>query len=219
MSRAAAAVTEPDTREVILAAALQIFAEKGFDGSTTREIATSAGVNHGLIPYYFGGKPKLWREAVDRAFSTLDATLDTVVSDPSVTDVRERTGLLIRSYVRFVAANPEFVRLMHEEGKRKGERMRWIVDRHVKPMYEKISALLTSAAGRGLLPEDIAPVHFHYILAGAVGVFFHQAEECKRLTGVDPFEEAAVEAHARAVEYLLLGGASAALPTNQGATP
>ena len=48
-------------------------------------------------------------------------------------------------------------------------------------------------------------MHFHYILAGAVGLFFHQAEECKRLSGVDPFDESAIEAHARAVEYLILG--------------
>ena len=51
----------------------------------------------------------------------------------------------------------------------------------------------------------IAPVHFVYILAGAVGVIFHQAEECKRVAGVDPADDAAIEAHARAVEYLFLG--------------
>ncbi len=49
------------------------------------------------------------------------------------------------------------------------------------------------------------PIHFHYILAGSVGLIFHQAEECKRLIGADPFDEAIVEEHARAVEYLFLG--------------
>jgi len=208
MPKATAAQGAPDTREAILIAALQAFAEKGFDGATTREIATRAGVNHGLIAYYFGGKPKLWRDAVDRAFAQLGAGLEGVLDDPSIEDDRERTGLLIRSYVRFVAAHPEFVLLMHEEGKRKGERMRWLVDRHVKPMYAAISALLERATFRGRLPADIPPIHFHYILAGAVGVFFHQAEECKRLSGIDPFDDDAVEAHARAVEHLLLGPAN-----------
>ena len=99
---------------------------------------------------------------------------------------------------------------MHAEGKRDSERMRWLVDRHVKPMFEAISALVERASGRGVLPTDIAPLHFHYILAGAVGVFFHQAEECKRLTGIDPFDAATIEAHARAVEHLLLGPEPAA---------
>jgi TetR/AcrR family transcriptional regulator len=195
----------PDSRELLLIAALRSFAEKGFEGATARDIASAAGVNHGLIRYYFGDKEKLWRAAVDRAFSQLAAGIATIRDDPSVTTDRERAGLLIRNYVRFVARHPEFVLLMHEEGKRKGPRMRWIVDHHVRPLFDAVEAL---ARPRGVvrgLPEGLAPVHFHYILAGAVGLIFHQAEECKRLTGVDPFDEAVVEAHARAVEYLLLG--------------
>ena len=201
---AATAEEGSDSRGLILRAALEAFAEKGFDGATTRDIASRAGVNHGLIPYYFGDKPRLWRAAVDLAFARLEAGLADVLNDPTVTDDRERTGLLIRNYVRFVARNPEFVRLMHEEGKRRGPRMRWLVDRHVKPMYEAVSNIVRRAQERGSMPADIAPVHFHYILAGAVGVIFHQAEECKRLTGIDPFDEAVVEAHARLVETMLL---------------
>lgn len=205
MPKLAAMERNSDTRELILQAALKTFAEKGFDGATTREIATRAGVNHGLIPYYFGTKPKLWRDAVDRAFAALGAGLEGAMTDSTITDDRERARQLIRGFVRFVAAHPEFVLLMHEEGKRKGDRMRWLVDRHVKPMFDSVSGLLERSSDRGFFPPDIAPVHFHYILVGAVGVFFHQAEECKRLTGIDPFDEAAVEAHARAVEFLVLG--------------
>ena len=194
-----------DTREQILVAALEAFSEMGFDGATTRDIATRAGVNHGLIPYYFGSKPKLWQAAVDRAFAELEVGLDAVLSDASVADDRERTRLLIRNYVRFVARHPEFVRLMHEEGKRRGPRTRWLVDRHVKRLFDAMQALMQRAQGRGFLAAEIAPVHFHYILAGAVGLIFHQAEECRRLTGIDPFDDAVVEEHARAVESLFLG--------------
>jgi hypothetical protein len=34
---------------------------------------------------------------------------------------------------------------------------------------------------------------------------FHQAEECKRVTGLDPSDAAVIESHARAVEFMLLG--------------
>jgi len=204
MARAAATEAGGDSRELILRAALAAFAEKGFDGATTRDIATRAGVNHGLIPYYFGSKPKLWRAAVDRAFAELEAGAESVLHDPMLVDDRERIGLLIRNFVRFVARNPEFVRLMHEEGKRRGPRMRWLVDRHVKPLYETVTGLMQRGQQRGVLPAQIAPIHLHYLLAGAV-VVFHQAEECKRLTGVDPFDESFVRAHADAVEQLFLG--------------
>ena len=194
-----------DSREAILVAALECFARRGFDASTTREIAARAGVNHGLIPYYFGAKLKLWQAAVDRAFERLGAGLDAAREDATVVDDRERTRLLIRSYVRFVARHPEFVLLMNEEGKRPGPRMRWLVDRHVRALYDGMSVFMARAQARGTLPSGIAPLHFHYILAGSVGFIFHQAEECKRLTGTDPFDDATVEAHARAVEHLFLG--------------
>jgi len=205
MVRAAAEEASGDSRELILRAALSAFAEKGFDGATTRDIATQAGVNHGLIPYYFGDKAKLWRAAVDRAFLEMEEGLGAVVEDQTLADDRERTRLLIRAFVRFVARNPEFIRLMHEEGKRRGPRMRWLVDRHVKPMYEAVVGLLHRSQERGFLPAHISPLHFHYALVGAVSFIFHQAEECKRLTGVDAFERQTVEDHARAVEYLFLG--------------
>ena len=205
MVRAEATENSDDTREAILEAALAAFSEMGFDGATTRAIASRAGVNHGLIPYYFGSKPKLWEAAVERAFAELDAGLRVVLDDPSVADDRERIGLLIRNFVRFVSRNPEFVRLMNEEGKRRGPRMRWIVDRHAKPLYEAVAALMHRGATRARLPADIHPVHLHYILAGAAGLIFAQAEECKRLSGVDPFDPDVVEVHAKAVEYLLLG--------------
>jgi len=206
MARAAA--TEQETagsRELILRAALRAFAVRGFDGASTREIAAKAGVNHGLIPYYFGSKQKLWQAAVDLAFEQLKAGVEAILADPSFADDRARAARLIRAHVRFVAAYPEFVRLMHEEGKRGGPRMRWLVDRHVRPLYQAIEALLARGQKSGTLRLAMTPLHFFYVLAGAAGVIFHQAEECKRLTGVDPCDPEVVEEHARVVERLLLG--------------
>ncbi len=190
-----------ETRELILREALRIFAERGFDGSSTREIASAAGVNHGLIPYYFRTKLKLWQESVDLAFADMKVGLERILSDPSIADDRERAALLIRGHVHYVAAHPEFVRLMHEEGKRKGPRTRWLVDRHVKPLYDAIATMLE----RDSMGLDVTPMHFFYILAGSVGLIFHQSEECKRLTGVDPFDEDVVAEHARVVERMILG--------------
>ena len=200
----------PETRQKILQAALETFAEKGYDGASTRAIAAKAGVNLGLLPYYFGDKEKLWQAAVDLAFAELQRGLDIVRNDPQIAGDRERAGGMIRAHVHYVAAHPEFVRLMHDEGKRRGPRMRWIVDRHVRPIYEVIVKLFessrTEATERDSAWQSVDPVHFFYVLAGATGVVFHQAEECKRLSGIDPFDPAFVETHARVVEAVLLGG-------------
>ncbi len=205
-SRAAGPI---EARERILGAALRSFAEKGYDGATTREIASRAEVPLGLLRYYFGGKLKLWQAAVDRAFGEIGSGLDaaTAASDGGDALAGIRAG--IRAHVRYVARNPEFVRLMHDEGKRRGPRMRWLVDRHVKPMFARLLPMIRHLQKLGRLPADIPPLHFAYALVGAIDVIFHQAEECRRVTGVDPTDPAVVEAHARAVEHMLLGDAPA----------
>ncbi len=83
----------------------------------------------------------------------------------------------------------------------------------MRPLYEATTALMRRAQTRGWLPAGVDPIHFHYVLAGAVGLIFHQAEECKRLAGVDPADPAVVERHAEIVERLLLG------PSNEETTP
>lgn len=55
----------PDTREAILAAAREAFAERGLDGATIRAIATGAGVDPALVHHYFGTKDKLFLAAVN----------------------------------------------------------------------------------------------------------------------------------------------------------
>ena len=71
-----------EVRERILDAALQTFAEKGFDGATTRQIASRANVPLGLLRYYFGDKLKLWQAAVDQAFGEIRSVLDRATFEP-----------------------------------------------------------------------------------------------------------------------------------------
>ena len=58
----------PDTRETILAAARDAFADKGYDGASIRTIATGAGVDPALVHHYFGTKDKLFLAAMNAPF-------------------------------------------------------------------------------------------------------------------------------------------------------
>jgi AcrR family transcriptional regulator len=53
------------TRQKLLTAAIDVFGHYGFDGTTTRALASAAGVNLQAIPYYFGGKEGLYLAAAD----------------------------------------------------------------------------------------------------------------------------------------------------------
>jgi len=54
------------TRERILDAAEQLFADAGFEATSVRDMTASAGVNLAAINYHFGGKERLYREVVLR---------------------------------------------------------------------------------------------------------------------------------------------------------
>ena len=55
---------ESDTRERIIAAAVEVFAESGYDGTTMRAIAARAGVDSALLHQYFGTKADLFTETI-----------------------------------------------------------------------------------------------------------------------------------------------------------
>lgn len=52
------------TRQVILRAALQLFAEEGFETVGVRDIGLRARVDHSLVNRYYGGKDELFIEVV-----------------------------------------------------------------------------------------------------------------------------------------------------------
>lgn len=58
-----------EVRSLILAAATELFAEKGFDGTTTREVAERAGVRETTMFRIYATKERLYDEAVLRPFS------------------------------------------------------------------------------------------------------------------------------------------------------
>jgi AcrR family transcriptional regulator len=54
------------SRERILAAALEVFAAKGFEAASISDITSAAGVSRGLVSYYFATKEQLAAELLDR---------------------------------------------------------------------------------------------------------------------------------------------------------
>ena len=59
------------TREAIIKAAVHLFAEKGFDGTSVRDIVTKARVNQAAINYHFKSKDGLYLEVLKTAFEKL----------------------------------------------------------------------------------------------------------------------------------------------------
>jgi len=186
-----------ETRDRIVAAAVECFAERGFRAASTREIATRAGTNQGLITYHFRSKDDLWKAAADRIFGLLRSAIAELAPTLEALDPRERAREGIRQFVRFAAVHPELFRFLLEEGKNDDERLQWLIDHHLRPLHDLLPAFGDAADG------PLRP-HLRYILVGAGSVIFSVAPECRRLTGLDPTQPEAIETHANVLARLLV---------------
>lgn len=61
-----------DRRQHILEAALPVFAEQGFEAATNKEITERAGVNQGLIYFYFESKQDISTDCASRMLGFTD---------------------------------------------------------------------------------------------------------------------------------------------------
>jgi AcrR family transcriptional regulator len=85
---------KPDTRDAILAAARETFAERGFDGASIRAIATSAGVDPALVHHYFGTKDQLFLAAMNAPIDPRELVPQALAGGPA--EVGERlVGLFL----------------------------------------------------------------------------------------------------------------------------
>ncbi len=106
MPQTAKEVDEASVRERILAAARTELAARGFDASSVRTIATTAGVTPAMINYYFGSKRALCEAVVGEAQARLRARLGAALAEgPSATR-------LAAAYFDFLAEEGEMQRLL-----------------------------------------------------------------------------------------------------------
>src|ERR1700689_4995632 len=101
-----------ETRAALVAAALTLLGDKGFEATSTREIAAAAGVNVAMIAYHFGGKDGLRRACAEFVGERM-RQIFAAAGDSDVATAREaRAALktlaraLIRSVVADEAARP-----------------------------------------------------------------------------------------------------------------
>jgi AcrR family transcriptional regulator len=99
-----------ETRKKLLAIAIQLFATKGFKGTTTRDIARSSGMTISNIYYYFGSKHGLLLAVLESISKRLEAELIRV-SEMAIDPV-ELISLLVSTHLDQIASNSVATRLL-----------------------------------------------------------------------------------------------------------
>lgn len=168
----------PDTREAILAAALEAYSKYGFRGATTRRIAEIAGVNEVTLFRHFGSKEALVGEAL-RGLSSEQVTplpaepRDLVVeltawSEGQLAHLRDKRSM-IRTCMGEIEERPEltqcaaagpqgaFVELSRYLGRVRDAGMSFTEFDERVAAITLMGALFSDAMGREMMPEIYPP--------------------------------------------------------------
>ena len=103
-----------DKREHILTVSEELFSERGFDGTSVRDIAQKAGVNLAMISYYFGSKEKLLMALVEFRAGYSYGILEELNKDESLTPW-DKIDKLVDFYVDRILNNLRFHNIMYQE--------------------------------------------------------------------------------------------------------
>jgi AcrR family transcriptional regulator len=196
-------------RQDLLESALVEFGAKGFEGASTRAIASRVQAHQPQINYHFESKTALWTAAVNYLFGLLGEALGDVLptklTELDAPQLAAAFADAIRRLVRFAAEHPELNQIMVHEGTAASDRLTWMTETHVKPVFDAIRPawqILRDAGIAAPIDNEI----LYYVLLGAASLPYVNAPEVRLLTGQDPNNPKWIRAHADGLVAILLPG-------------
>lgn len=171
-------------------AAVKLFAGKGFDNTSVRDVATSAGVNVAMISYYFGSKEKLLEAIFIKYITTMRTRLEEIVFASNVTPA-EKIDRIIETYIDTIAANRHFHLLMiREQGVMKNK----VMYDGVKSLKLKNTSLIKGAikagAQAGVFKKNVDITILALTVFGTINQAFNTQRFLCEQYRIDPGDEA-----------------------------
>ncbi len=158
------------TQQKLLDAAIEAFSENGFKGTSTRDIAERAGVHHPLITYHFKNKEQLWREATDRIFREFNVSLVKAMDEIPDIDPKAKAETFVRTYLHYSRSQPALHRIILQEANCPSERLDWLVEHHLRPLYDEVHTAIAGMQQIGIVPAGSPALLFNMIRVCAGGL-------------------------------------------------
>ena len=170
------------TRERILDAAEQVFAEKGLGAAPVRDIASRVGLNPASLYNHFAGKEELYEAVLERGLTPVLEMLSDLMGGERTRDQEERA---IDRVVLHFAASPNLAKLIHYETLAGGERLAKIAGRWFEPVYQRGIDLLRDSPAAATWSDEELPLlllGFQNMILG----YFAMAPLVRQVFGLDP---------------------------------
>ncbi|MFC4232623.1 TetR/AcrR family transcriptional regulator [Parasediminibacterium paludis] len=103
-----------DKKQHIMSHAMQLFADKGFEATSIRDLAKVADVNVAMVNYYFGSKEKLMEAIIEEKAGYMKDRIEELNANTSISEIA-KVNFLIEDYVNRIVSNPNFHKLLYKE--------------------------------------------------------------------------------------------------------
>ncbi len=165
---------EGGLREQILQHATRLFAQRGFAGTSMRELTEACDCTKAACYYYFSSKEALFRQVVENHAARINALVQSTVTGPG--SVRERLHRGLDSMMDYSIAEPTAMRLMQRLDLSPEDNAPVLDDGVCRDKHlQMITALVAEGIASGELREDLDAVEGALVVTGAMQFQFDAA--------------------------------------------
>jgi len=184
------------TRQVILQAAEQCFAQLGLQGTRVRDIASLANVNVATLYNYYKNKQALYEAVLEAGIQPIVEIL--IQHSAAIDEIDEATGLvIIEEVLGHLQKRPAVSKLIYLESINNGDYLTYLCDTWLKPLTQEAFNYFDASF------DDVQKQHL-------ISLFFHLsfghfslAPLANQVFANDTTSEAGIEAHAQFTLNLL----------------
>lgn len=163
--------------------ATRLFAERGLNGVSIRELSTAAGVSISMISYYFGGKESLYSSVLQEQFASFDQIEEI---DKAGTESLAK----IEAYIRWIIVrhrnNPYLLRFYTSELTNPTQFFPLIVQPAIGKVIQILVQIVEDGIAGNSFRKDLNPVDTVLAMAGMVTYYFLSTLATQKLVDHSP---------------------------------
>jgi AcrR family transcriptional regulator len=170
-----------NTKELLLQATLKLISEKGYLGTTTREIASEAGVTEITLFRNFGSKELLFEEVL-KTYTFLPRLRELL---PKLEDLscEEALVLIATRFLQTLKERKALIQIMYQEVTSYPEKIRDVYNKFLAEVRSTLANYIATLQERGELRKDVTPEMAARVFLAMFFAYFRQ-EEIMRLGGM-----------------------------------
>jgi TetR/AcrR family transcriptional regulator, fatty acid metabolism regulator protein len=145
------ALAQEEKRQLLLRAAVRVFAQKGFHAARVGDIAEEAGVAYGLLYHYFRSKDEVLETIFRATWTDMLATVESIAEtgEPGREQLRKVTEVILRTWRR----DPDLVRVLVREVTRSPQLQRQVDE--IAAALRSLQAIVERGQAAGEFRGDV----------------------------------------------------------------